>query len=496
MNPRLRIALFTLAGVAIGMAVAGDIADESYGLAAVAGLACCWLILRKVSDVDPDAWALAAALVGYIVGNRGFAQLQPTGGVPLLPAEAVLLIAAPTLVARAALKKDPLIQRDALNFSILAWIIIGTIRLPLDVQRYGIIAVRDYAMVYYASFFFIAQALSRRASNMRILIGAFTAAFVFLIPVVISILIAPDFLLDNLTWNGIPLIYHKSDLIANSLAVGFFWLWTRWEKSKRAGWLLLAAASLLLISKMASPRAAMIAAAITTVLWIGFRRWRIALAQVGLVALAALIAVVVLSITGEDVKTSAAYSAYEHAISIFDPTGSGTYINGESGDPGDNNRFRLVWWKDVIEDTSAENPILGLGFGTDLAARFAADYGLQTDETFAARSPHSIIVTNYGRMGLLGLACWLVLSAFIAKTVYRVFKKGDLDAMGLCCVVTVTWVSACVGVVLESPMAAVFFWTALGLAHGSLRAPEVVAAASKSTAADWPIAKPVPVDTY
>jgi len=497
MSPRVRLILYLAAGIVLGIAIGADIADESFGLATLVAMACGWLILRRVSAADPDAWMLAVVIFGYVVGNRGFAQLQPANLIPLLPAEAVLLVAVPALVVRMTLKTDTGFRRDALNYAILVWLALGAIRLPLDMENYGVLALRDFAMVYYAVFFFVAQAFAARPQNVRVLRGAITLGYVCLIPVVISILIWPDFLVDNLTWRGIPLIYHKSDLIATSLAAGFFWLWTRWERDKRRVWLVLAAASLLLIGKMSSPRAAMAAVAVTTLLWLAIGRWRVAAAQFGIIAAAAVVGVGVLTFTGGDIQTSVPYSMYEHAVSIFDPYGNGNYINGESGNPADNNRFRLVWWNDVIGDTMAENPVFGLGFGTDLAARFAADYGLTTDETFAARSPHSMIVTTFGRMGFLGLASWLLVSALAARTVWRLFAEGDPDALGFCCIVTVTWISACVGVVLESPMAAVIFWTALGLAHGRLRRTEPpqpqTGLADKS--GDWPVAKPAAVDT-
>ena len=497
MSPKLRTIIYLVVGAAIGVSIGIDVADESYAVAVLIGASTLWLVVNRVSPSTPDVWLLGVTVAGYIIGNRGFAQLQPSDHLPLLPAEAALLVTVPALVLRTVMRKTPIIGRDGLNYAILIWMIVGTIRLPLDVQRYGVIAVRDYAMVYYASFFFVAQAFAPKAVNVRVLTGSITFAIVCLMPVVVSILISPEYLAEHVTWNGIPLIFHKSDLIANSLGAGFFWLRTRWEKDHRRIWIALASVCLLLIGEMASPRAAMFAVAVTTLLWVWFKRWRIAAVQVGIVSAAALLVLGYLSLTGGDLEKSAPYSMYEHAISIFDPSGSGTYINGKSGDPGDNNRFRIVWWKDVIEDTTAENPIFGLGFGTDLAARFVADYGLVTDESFAARSPHSMIVTTYGRMGLLGLSCWLVASAFMARTVYRVFKTGDPDAMGLCCIVTMTWLSACVGVVLESPMAAVFFWTALGLAHGRLHGlTERPAQAKETVTEDWPVAKPVPVDTY
>jgi len=492
MNPRLRLFIYTLLGSALGIFIGVQIADESYGWAGLAALVGAWIMVERMCDAPPDAWILAIVLAGYVIGNRGFAQIQPSPLIPLLPAEAALLVAVPLLVVRMALKSSVGVRRDALNYSILAWVLIGTIRMPADINRFGVVALRDFAMVYYAAFFFVAQQFGANAASIKVLRNALTISFLGLMPVVVSILIAPDFLVDNLTWRGIPIIYHKSDLIATSLAAGSFWLWSRWDKTGRRGWLAAAAGSLLLIGAMASPRAAMFAVGVTTLLWVCTGRWRIAAAQIGSVAVASVVAVAAIIVSGRDLKTSIPYSMYEHAISIFDPTGTGTYINGASGDPGDNNRFRMVWWRDVIEDTVAENPVLGQGFGADLSTRFLADYDLLSDETFAARSPHSMVVTVFGRMGLLGLAAWLAVSAGMARMVWRLLKSGDPDGMGYASVAMVVWVSACFGVVLEGPMGAVIFWTALGLANGRLAQvtpPKATAPEVGQDGLEWPVAK-------
>jgi hypothetical protein len=494
MNPRLRIGLFLVAGAAIGIAIAVYISDEDYGFAVLAALLCLWAVVNRVSDAPADAWLLGATIIGYAVGNRGFAQLQPSRTVPLLPAEAVLLVAVPALIIRMAVKRAAGFRRDGLNYALLVWILYGTIRMPHDLGRFGIMALRDYAMIYYVAFFFIGQAFGADASSSRVLKRALTAAFVTLLPVVVSIQLFPTFLIEHFTWHGIPVIYQKSDLIATSLAAGFFWLWTRRNPNGKYVWPLLAAASLLLIGIMVSPRAAMAATALTTLLWLIAGRWRIAAAMLGIVLGGAIVALSALALGGRDLRTSAPYSVYEHAISIFDPEGTGSYINGESGDPGDNNRFRLIWWRDVCEETLSTNPLFGLGFGSDLAARFLADYELLSDETFSARSPHSIIVTTFGRIGFLGLAIWIAISAATARTVWRLFRRGDADSLGLASVTCVIWFSACVGVVLESPMGAVIYWTVLGLANS--RATPAAAAAIPSQARqahgprdEWPVAK-------
>jgi hypothetical protein len=459
------------------------------------------VIVEKASDAPPDAWFLGVVLIGYVVGNRGFAQIQPSGQVPLLPAEAALLVAIPALIVRMAKKRAAGFRTDSLNCLILVWILYGSARLPFDLSRFGVMALRDYAMIYYAAFFYIAQAFGAHAASARVLKRAITAAFVVLLPVVVSIQLFPDFLLEHFTWRGIPIIFQKSDLIATSLAAGFFWLWTRRNPGGKYVWPLLASASLLLIGVMASPRAAMAAAAITTLIWLLAGRWRIAAAQLAIVLGGSAVALAVFGISGRDLRTSPPYSAYEHALSIFDPGGTGSYINAESGDPGSNNRFRWIWWTDVYDETVHKSPVFGLGFGSDLASRFLADYDLLADETFSARSPHSMIVTTFGRMGFLGLAIWLSVSAGMARLVWRLFRRGDPDGLGLASAACVIWISACVGVVLESPMGAVIFWTVLGLANSSVQpAPVAAEDALQGTPAgisskQWPVAKAGALDT-
>jgi hypothetical protein len=495
MSPKLRLLLFLAVGATIGIAIGVDISDEKYGLAVLAALVSCWVIIERTSDAPPDAWLLGAVIVGYVVGNRGFAQIQPSMRVPLLPAEAVLLVAVPALVVRMARKRASGFRSDVLNYSLLAWMLYGTIRLPLDLDRFGIMALRDYAMIYYAAFFYLGQAFGADAASSRVLKRALTVAFAALLPVVVSIQLFPSFLIEHFTWHGIPVIFQKSDLIATSLAAGFFWLWTRRGPGGGGVWTLLAAASVLLIGVMASPRAAMAAAALTATLWLLAGRWRVAAALLCIVLGGSALALSVLAIAGKDLRTSAPYSVYEHAISIFDPEGTGSYINGESGDPGDNNRFRVIWWRDVWGETLATSPVFGLGFGSDLAARFLADYDLLADETFSARSPHSMIVTTFGRMGFLGLAIWIAVSASIARTAWRLVRRGDPDSLGLASVTCVIWISACVGVVLESPMGAVIFWTVLGLANSRAHAapaPEAgpsSAGRAETGAGERPIAK-------
>jgi hypothetical protein len=496
MNPRLRLWLIGALGAALGLIIAFDLANQHYFTASLVAVGILWLVCEWAGGPLPDAWIMTALLVGYLVGSRGFAQFFLLPNFPLLPAETGLLICVPVLVLRMAFKQTTALVRDGLNFAILAWILMGAARLPLDLRRYGLVALRDFAMVYYASFFFIAQALCRHEASRRLLQRTLMLAFVLLPVVNILFSLAPQFFLTMLTWRGVPLVFQKDDLAAAFLASGVFYFWAWREAGGHQLWLIPAAASLLLSATVSSPRAAMVGTTMVTVMWLLARRVKLLAFQVGVVAAVLLLMLPVLSFFNRDLKQTPVYSAYEHAISIFDYSGTGSYLHTESGDPSDNNRFRLVWWRSVADETLERSPFFGLGFGTDLAARFLTNYDLVGAEDFTARSPHSVIMTVFGRMGTLGLLLFLSIAAMMARSTILVFCRRDYRTMGLWSVIWVLWFSACFGVVLEGPMGAVVFWTILGMASAATVAtqdqPATEGTASRApTAADSPAA-PLP----
>ncbi len=477
MNPAHRTVLVAAVGALAAIIMGFGIADEHLLFSVLVVGMLLWATMEWVRGALPEAWLVAWAVFGYIVGNRGFAQFSLSADVPLLPAEAVLLVAVPAMAARMAFGQAQAVFRDGLNYALLVWILIGAARLPLDFAAHGFYALRDFAMVYYAVFFFLAQACAGHATSVRLLRSTLTVTFVVL-PVVAAIeQLAPGFFFAHFTFRGIPFVFHKSDLLAAYLAAGFFWLWTRYEKNHVKLWLVPAAASLLLLGTTASSRAAMVALVLVTVMWLAARRWRIAVAQTLIVGAAVSAVIFVSALSNRSLQQTAVYSAYEHALSIFDLRGTGTYVNEESGNPGQNNRFRLTWWNTVSRDVLAQNPVFGLGFGYDLAARFLVEYELLGAEDFTTRSPHSMIVSVFGRMGAVGLALWLAVAVGMGALTRRCFQVGDPDALGFICIAWVLWFSACVGVVLEGPMGAVVFWTGLGLANrhlAELKADEAI----------------------
>src|SRR5690606_26562766 len=111
----------------------------------------------------------------------------------------------------------------------------GTVRVVFDVPEYGFMALRDYAMTYYAAFFFLAQHMGRDPQARRYLTNCVLAAFLMLVPVYILFQIFPVFFITQLTIMGVPLVYFKGDLAVTFLAVGSLVVF-HWAEGNRRFW--------------------------------------------------------------------------------------------------------------------------------------------------------------------------------------------------------------------------------------------------------------------
>ena len=452
----------------IGILGAYELTQGIYLIPGIVAAVFVWILIEWRNRALPEAWCMAAALFGYIVGNRGFAQLVLIPGFPLLPAEGALGVAGVGLLVRGLIHKQSLLQKDPLNLTLVLWMGYATARLPFDVRAFGVYALRDYAMAYYAGFFFLGQVLSRHPASRRLIKHAITLAFAILPPTVAANKLFPGFFLTTFTWNGIPLIFEKDDLIAGSLVCGALWFWTLYELDGRKLWLVPSELCFLLVAATASPRAAIVGGAIVTSAWLLARRNRIIGFLLGSAAVAVAISIPLEIALDTPLEQTKAYGMYERTRSIVDWTGNHTYESADAASTGDNNQFRLVWWNAVYQETMEKSPVFGLGFGYDLSTRFLADYNwLESEADFTTRSPHSFILTNFGRLGAIGLTLLLAVAAAAVTSAKRSFQQKDLEAMGWWSVAGVLGVSACFGVVLESPMGAVIFWICLGIAHAT-----------------------------
>ncbi len=471
MDPRLRTLIVSLIASALAVWVGIELAQEEHFIAALSALICVWAILSWTRGPLAEAWLLGFLVFGYVIGSRGFAQLMPVPGVPLFLSELGLGVTLTLVVLRGALNRELPVRRDWLNGLLLLWLALGTGRIVWDVRTFGFLALRDFAMVYYLLYFFAAQALAQHAPSRRLLHGALLVTFGLLPLTGLPASLFPDFFMSNFLVDGVPLIFYKGDLLATFLYTGFIVLLPAGRFNLRVDWWrwLTALASLVLGLTLLS-RSSMVGLAVAIGWLARAGQWRPVRLLVA-VCVTGLLAVTVYSLLQKkDFSQTRAYAIYEAVASIADYSGTQVYQSEQSGNKGDNNRFRLIWWKNVAQETLETSPVLGLGFGADLAHGFLLEYYPTSETDFSARSPHNIFMTTLGRMGLAGVAVLLAVYFVQGRVTARVAREARTnparqEAITLQAAVWVIMVSACFGVVLEGPMGAIPFWIILGLAH-------------------------------
>jgi O-antigen ligase len=461
--PVWRTRLFAVGAAALAVWFGVAIAQQQYGWPLLIAVVLTLFALTRWQSLSLDTLLLGAAIFGYVIGSRGFAQIMLLPNFPLLPAEAILALGAAVLAVQCAWRHELPFRRDPLNLLVLAWIGVGTLRVAFDVRDFGFVAIRDFALVYYAGFFFLAQSVARAPASQRFLRNTLEFSCLLLLPISVLYDRFPEFFFNALSFRGTPLIYYKGDLVGIYLAVGSVLFFLRYEERK--GWRNLAYSLALFGGVIATNNRASLLGLMVATLWLLLGgRWRFAAAQAVAGTTTALIIVLGASVMNQPLEKTPLWGVYERIVSLTDPTGSRVYRGEQTFNKGDNNLFRTVWWKAVISETTAANPYVGLGFGYDLADRFVREYYPESGEEFAVRSPHNVLITVFARMGAIGLGILVIALCVVAVRTRRAVRAGPQPA-ALWCAVWVLFVSACFGVVLEGPMGAVVFWCVLGLAH-------------------------------
>ena len=218
-------------------------------------------------------------------------------------------------------------------------------------------------------------------------------------------------------------------------------------------------------------RAAMLGLGIAVCWMLLGKRWRFPL-WLGISGIvASIVLIVAAEYRNQSWRDTPLLEFYERVVSVFDPTGQGSYQGGSTESKGENNLFRTVWWSVVYGETIDANPVFGLGFGHDLARNFLEQYYADAPDDFNARSPHSILVTIFARMGFVGFLTFLGIVTILLIQTWH-YRKGNIQVFAAMCSSWALLASACFGVVLEGPMGAVPFWILLGLAQGTALAAE------------------------
>ena len=481
MNPQLRNALVSTALAGLSVWVAINLAQGDYFVPALVTTIALGFAISRLSRLDIDAVFVGLVIIGYLIGCRGFAQLSLVPGLPLLPAEAALSLAVSWRIIRIAFEKRLPWSGDAMDWVLLVWLILGTARVIFDVPRHGFLAVRDYAIVYYALLYFIVRHMSRDASARRYLLGCVVVGVAGLTIVFPLVELFPDFFRRQLVLRQVPLIYYKDDIVQTFFAAGgvllFHLAHGRWGFVAKP-----LAAAIFVAALVSDVRAAFVGGIVALVALAATGHWRFAALQMGL----AMLGLGLLGVAGLGLGNARAERELENISSRIATITQIDTLQVRQTNKGykvDNNRFRLVWWRTVATDVWNKNPVFGLGFGHDLSATFLREYDQELGEEFVARSPHSVAVSALGRLGFAGLGVWLAFGVVFVQRAWRGLGQGDCKAAGLWGALIVVATSSLFGVVLEGPMGAVPFWVLLGLAasHSAQTTPEAESPANSGS---------------
>jgi hypothetical protein len=461
--PGLLVALYLAAQIGYG-----DVPIAIYFLIGVVALIA---VKFSAKYVRLDALVLGILLFGYIVGQSGFGHFSfsPRRGIYL--GEIGLLICLGAAIARLAFTREKIVPKQSLAWAIFALLVIGTLRFIFDVRQSTneMEVVRDFATIYYAVFFFVAFNACRHAGSCLFLQRAVTIALICAIFVSSVFLLFPSLCLYFLV-HGRTVIEPRADLTGSFMGFASVLFYSNGQtKGHSFRWTLLSfGAFVAFLLPMSRATFLGFAAVITLLLLSGQSRFFLSLAV--FVAIGAIAVIPIgLSLKGHG-EESYATQLHDKVLAIVNPFGAKRAFSSTVGDDAaGSNEFRAVWWKSVIDETNDKSPLVGLGFGYDLAKRFLINYTALNPYEFDTRSPHSILLTIYGRMGIVGILSFAIVVFYILRSSLRcaaAVRRGKASGtdIALWCGVLGILVTSCFGVMLEGPMAAIVFWSLLGMA--------------------------------
>ncbi|MGI8685487.1 MAG: O-antigen ligase family protein [Acidimicrobiales bacterium] len=416
---------------------------------------------------------LVVAIVGTWGLGKGFAYV---GYYPVFISE-MLLVG----VAASVLRRGPLERVMLSSTRILPWLFfVVALQIPISVGLNGqpvLEVVRNIAPLFYSAFAYLTfTVLARRCRRSgrddadAVLSDRLVAVAV---PVVLALLTLSVALsvwspvhLPSWPKVGVPvLVFKPGDAAIPLMAVVVLWFQRRVATSY-AAW------SLLLLVVCASRSRAVVLVVAVMVLCVKKHGPR-------LVALTLVIAGVMTVLVLTDAKVSlggyrevSGAQLLANAGSLlglgsaqqFDPTGPQT------------TSWRLRWWSDISTDSAqGRHPVLGLGWGTNLADTYGFETGDPRDPT-ALRSPHNILMSLLGRGGWAPPALWTAFYVVLIAEMRRARRlalradPGLVGFLDLCTAVVVCGlILGMTDVFLESPQNAVPHWIIVGAAWFAIR---------------------------
>ena len=386
---------------------------QIFGLIAIVVLAVIYLSFRKV---PMDCKIICSLILGYAFAGKGFAYITPVE--PFYIGEIVWCIGALGLFYRFT-KGVPLFS-NKYNIIIFLWMVTVGIFLFTSYETYGVLAIRDSAIGYYAMFAFYGYAIFLRNDIDRFF-GNVLKISIFLACISFLILITGAY--DKIGTIGILkyIFFPHGDAYLPLIAAGAMYGLLEGIRLKSvlriaAG---LALVMILFLSKTAGIFSFFVLAIYMIVIG---RRTDLILTT----TVAALLAAIALGIV-------VALGSAESNKWLMENEHLQTFVVGDTRYNSNENTtsWRIAWWEIIYKDTLRENPLFGLGLGGDISSHFLKScmrLDLNSEEALNyARYPHNILFNVFGRMGFIGLSIFTILLTTIAGLLIRTTRLQTRD---------------------------------------------------------------------
>lgn len=461
-KPSVRFVV-SLTGLFVAV-VLGSVAAHDPGHAVLLGSGC--LVAGLVIWINRTVKELCllflfSLVIGYLVFGRAFAYV---GFPPLYVGEIGLFTAFVAILLGSSGQRVRIYQLPVFLF--VFW---GVIRTVPYLDIYGLNAIRDAALYYYA-FFAVAVYLAVTKNEAMMGIGLFVRLIpVYFIIAVLQVLLPVIAILPEPTWPGAPVGFFtvkpadRAVVLVLIAAIRLLGLDTRFSTRYRlpsivfwSFWSFLAL--VVFIGTRGGALAILIPMALLFVMRRGkSREW---------VRLTVLVTVVVsiLAIWNPTIQLG---SYREFSIGQLTANFTSIFSDSESNSGGvnSNREWRTEFWSAAVADTVSTSKFWdGSGFGINLAT----EYGFSTSADQSLRSPHNVWVTVFARMGIIGLGLWILLILSVASRVVNSLRKSSdeqcmLTVQSVAMFAIAGLVTAAFDVYLEGPQGAIPFWMGIGL---------------------------------
>jgi O-antigen ligase len=360
---------------------------------------------------------------------------------------------------------------------VLAFLLWGALRLVTSLHYPILDVVRDSALSYYALFALIAYALGnvdRRFTPTGLLevYGRFVPYMIVIAPVRLIFSTIPSLkaLPPTIPGSDVPLLGgHRPGNLGVQVAIAVVYLAStgRRDRATVAG-IVTGVLTILLVATQSRGGflAAMTVIGLAMLLWGRRLRFRWTAAAGVLIALMIVAWGLNLSISsGERNFSPTQLFANVESLVSNDPSSSSQLSDTEN--------FRSVLWTRVLDATVRTDQLEnGWGFGPNLGSTF-----LPTHEDKALRNPHNSHLTVLARLGIVGALIWavLLLSWFggvlrlarpprrsLARRIEAVPRLALLSGAAVAGML----VNAFFDPTFETPMAAVWLWSMIGIGIG------------------------------